>query len=150
MQFGIGVALGEPGRKCLALDMVYENWKGAEFDDEYDPHYFRDKYRSTVNWRLGIEHPLPFFNTVGRIGYLRQPSPFKGPRSDDIWASDIIVKNDRDFVTCGFSTHFDESLTMDVGYAHGFWSEKEGDRLDKDTHDRVYVSLIYRLPLQYK
>ena len=145
IQIGLGVSFGEPGRRCMALDMVYENWENAKFDNEYDPFYFRDKYRSALNWRVGLEHKLPFFNTVGRIGYLRQPATFKGPRGNDPGEPEIDVTNERDYLTLGLSKNFDESFRLDIGYAHGFWSAEEGYREDKEYHNRLYIALNYRL-----
>ena len=146
MQLGLGFSLGVPGKRCIALDVVYENWEEAEFDDEYDPYYFQEKYRSVLNWRVGIERSLPFLNAVGRIGYLRQPETFKGPRGDGSGEPNIDILNERDYLTLGFSKNFDESFRLDVGYAHGFWSLEEGAREDKENHDRLYVTINYRLP----
>jgi hypothetical protein len=138
MQIGLGFSYGKPGERCIAVDMVYENWKEAKFEDEYDPYYFNDKYRPTVNWRLGFEHKLPFVNSVARIGYIHQPSSFKGPRGNNWGDPEIEVKNDRDFVTLGLGTRLAESFSMDLGYAHGFWSEKEGEIGRASCRERVY------------
>jgi len=146
IQLGLGFSLGEPGKHCIALDVVYENWEEAEFGDEYDPYYFREKYRTVLNWRMGIEQNIPFLKTVGRIGYLRQPETFKGPRGDIIEEPTIDVLNERDFLTFGFSKNFDESFRLDVGYAHGFRSIKEGAREDKETRDKLYLTINYSLP----
>ena len=127
-----------------------KEWEEAEFDDEYDPHYFRDKYRSSLNMRIGFENKLPIFNTIGRIGYIRQPLTFKGPRENNIGDPFIDVVNGRDYLTFGLSKKFDESFSLDIAYAHGFWSVEEGNRKDKEYHNRLYLSLTYRLPEQYK
>ncbi|MFC1693781.1 OmpP1/FadL family transporter [Candidatus Latescibacterota bacterium] len=145
MQVGMGFSLGKPGKSLFALDVEYENWEKASFEDEYDPYYFSDKYRSTLNWRVGYEQKLPFFNTVGRIGYMRQPVTFKGPRGNDPGDPQIDVVNMRDYLTLGFSKQFDDGFSIDLGYAHGFWSVEEGNREDKESHDRVYVAINYRV-----
>ena len=150
MQLGFGLSMGNPRTGSLAIDLVYENWEEAKFDDEYDPHYFRDKYRSATNWRIGYERSLPFLKTVGRIGYLRQPVTFRGPRGNSFEEPYIDVVNERDYITLGFSKEFDESFVLDVGYAHGFWSQEEGNRKDKESHDRIYASVKYRLPAVFK
>jgi len=150
MQLGLGFSLGVPGSRCIALDVVYENWEEAKFDDEYDPYYFQEKYRSVLNWRVGIERNIPFLDAVGRIGYLRQPETFKGPRGNDAGEPYIDVLNERDYLTLGFSKNFDESFRLDVGYAHGFWSFEEGTREDKESHDRLYLTINYRLLKSFK
>ena len=150
MQLGMGFSLGKPGIRCFALDMVYENWEEAEFEDEYDPYYFRYKYRSSLNWKIGFEHKLPFLDTVGRLGYYRQPVTFKGPRGDDATDPEIDVTDERDYITFGLSKKFDESFQVDVAYAHGFWSADEGNRTDEEDHDRFYISLVYRLPETFR
>jgi len=149
MQLGLGVSFGQPGERCIALDMVYENWSKAEFEGENDPYYFTDKYRSSLAWRVGAEHYLPFLDAIGRIGYLRQPVNFKGPREDYEGAPEIDVKNEQDYLTLGFSKQFDESFRLDIGYAHGFWRVTEGYRQDKETHGRVYATMTYRMPVVF-
>jgi len=149
MQFGLGVAWGTPGRSLAAFDMVYENWRNAEFDNEYDPYYFSDKYRSGLEVRLGFEQRLPFVGAVGRIGYIRQPVVFKGPRGDNYDDPIIDAVNQKDFLTLGLGKELDESLRIDAAYAHGFWSQEEGARTDEESHERVYVSLTYRLPERF-
>ncbi len=150
MQIGFGVSWGTPGRNCIALDLIHENWTQAKieysWDYEQEPNYFRDKYRSVLKWRVGIEKSLPFFNTVGRIGYLRNPLVFKGPRGYENETQIISVRNERDFITLGLGKQFDESLRLDVGYAYGFWSQKESPRVDEENRSRVYVSITYRMP----
>ncbi len=149
MQLGFGISLGQPGSRCLALDMVYENWKEAE--DVDFPYYFSDKYRSSLTWRVGAEHYIPLLNIIGRVGYLRQPVNFKGPREDFYGAPGgaptIDVKNERDYVTFGIGKNFDDNFQLDIGYAHGFWRVKEGHRQDKETHNRIYASVTYRMPV---
>ena len=148
MQVGFGLSLGTPGLSSIAFDVVYENWGEAEFEDEYDPYYFQDKYRSALNWRVGMEHKLPFLPVIGRIGYMRQPVTFKGPRGYVNTEPEIIVVNERDFMTLGLSKNFNENFRLDVGYAYGFWSEEEGAREDKESHNRLYFSLNYSMPEQ--
>ena len=130
MQLGFGISLGQPGNRCLALDMVYENWKET--------------------WRVGAEHYIPLLNIIGRVGYLRQPVNFKGPREDFYGAPGIDVENERDYVTFGIGKNFDDNFQLDIGYAHGFWRVKEGYRQDKETHDRIYASVTYRVPVIWR
>lgn len=145
MQLGIGASFGQPGRQCLALDMVYDNWKEAE--DEDFPYYFRDKYRPSLSWRIGAEQHIPLLNVIARVGYLNQPVNFKGPREDYFGAPMIDVENNRDYVTFGLTKQFDDSFQVDFGYARGFWRVKEGYRQDKISRDSIYASITYRMPV---
>ncbi len=151
IQMGFGVSWGKPGISCIALDLVYDNWTQAniEYPSDYlqEPNYFRDKYRSTLNWRVGLEKKLPFFNSVGRLGYMRQPLLFKGPRGYEAGEPRISVTNERDFITVGFGKNFDRSLGMDIGYTYGLWTQEETPREDEENRSRVYVSITYRTPV---
>jgi len=148
MQIGFGVSWGTPGRNSMAFDLIYENWTQAklEYPSDYmpEPNYFRDKYRSALSWRVGVEKKLPFFNSVGRLGYMRQPLLFKGPRGYEAGEPRISVTNERDFITVGFGKNFDRSLGMDIGYTYGLWSQEETPREEEENRSRVYVSITYR------
>jgi len=149
MQMGLGLAWGTPGRSCLAFDIVYENWTQARliYPSDYisEPNHFRDKYRSALNWRIGLEKKLPFFNSVGRIGYIHNPLSFKGPRGNEDETSPIRVTDERNFITFGLGKEFDESFKMDIGYSYGIWSQEEAPREDEESRSRVYMSLTYRM-----
>ncbi len=150
MEIGIGCAWGTAGKRQLAVDMTYENWKEAEFKQEYDPHYFRDKYKATMNWRVGFEQAIPGLDVIGRIGYLHQPINFKGPRLDMAGEPEITIEDERDFITFGLGKNFDENLRFDIAYARGFSKMKEGFRIDKENSNRLYASMTYRMPMILK
>ena len=147
MQMGFGVAMGREG-DGVAVDIVYENWKQAKlrYPSNYipEPNYFRDRYRSSLSWRLGAEKKLPVADIVGRIGYFRQPLLFKGPRGYDAGAARIDVSDNRDFLTFGIGKQFDPSLRLDAAYIRGVWSQKESPRQDEETRNQVFVSMTYR------
>jgi len=149
MQLGFGMAWGRPGISNFAFDITYENWTQAKlnYPSDYvtEPNYFRDKYRPVVNWRVGLEQRLPLFGLVGRVGYMRRPLSFKGPRSYEENAPQIITENERDYLTFGIGKTFDGIMNLDVGYIHGFWSEKESARLDEEVRRKLFVSLTYRM-----
>jgi len=154
MQLGLGFSWGKPGRTNMAVDFTYENWKQAKLeypvDFTPDPGYFRDKYRSAVSWRMGLEQPLRFLGITGRIGYLRQPLVYKGPSGSDAGASQITVENDRDYITFGIGKQFDPSFRVDAALMRGLWKEEEGNRTDEESRTRVFVSMTYRLPPIFK
>jgi len=146
LQFGAGIALGQAGKRQFAADILYENWEEAEFDDEYDPYYFSNSYRSALGWRIGYEQGLPRSNAVARIGYMRQPVSFEGPRSGDPRDPAIEFDNPRDYLTLGLGVWLDDSFLVDIGYARGFMKQTEGSRVDEETHNRLSATLTYRLP----
>ncbi|MDP2984526.1 MAG: outer membrane protein transport protein [Candidatus Latescibacter sp.] len=152
MQFGLGAALGGPGKTVLAFDISYQDWTQAmlKYPSDYapDPTYFLDKYRNTATWSVGIEQPLPRLRAVVRAGYMRNPLIFKGPRGTEAGAPPISVTNERDYLTLGFGAQLDPSFGVDVGYAHGFWTEEEGPRTDKESHNNIFLSINYRSPLR--
>lgn len=147
MQLGAGISLGEPGVRSVAADVVYENWSKAEFDDEYDPYYFSDKYRSSFGWRIGGEYMLPGIGTVVRAGYIHQPLSFKGPRATGPGEPVIDVVDDRNFMTIGLSQKIDPTLRIDLGYAHSLFKTREGGRTDEETGDRFYAAINYSISL---
>jgi len=126
MQFGFGVAYGTPGVRQIAFDLVYQNWSQAKlrYPSDYapEPNYFRDKYRSSVQWRFGLEHKLPFLGLVGRAGYIRDPLTFKGPRGYEFDARSIVTTNEREYLTLGLGKRFDDSLNLDVAVVKGLWA----------------------------
>ncbi|MFC1508668.1 OmpP1/FadL family transporter [Candidatus Omnitrophota bacterium] len=149
IQLGFGLAWNPTGMSMVAFDLIYENWRQGRLDYPSDyfqePGYFRNKYRSSLSWRIGYEQRLPF-GLIGRVGYLRQPLTFKGPRGYESDLPSIVVENERDFITFGFGKQFEEALSVDVGFAYGFWSEKEEPRTDEENRTRIYVSVTYRAP----
>ncbi|MHB9030169.1 MAG: hypothetical protein ACYC9O_15490, partial [Candidatus Latescibacterota bacterium] len=150
MQIGMGIAFGRPGKTMLAFDINYENWKQGkiEYPSDYaqEPNYFLDKYRPALAWKVGIEQPLPFIGSVVRAGYMRHPLTFRGPRGYEDNAPPVVVTNERDFLTLGFGTQFDQSFGLDVGYARGFWSSDENPRTDKESRNSLFLAVTYRLP----
>lgn len=147
IQFGTGVSFGTPGSTMVMADMSYENWEQAELElptgFEEDPNYFRDRYRTVVNWSVGMEQPIAGIFMV-RAGYAHRPLPFKGPRSEG--ASEIKVDNGRDYLTLGLGMKLDESFSLDFAYAHGFWSEDEAPLTVEESRNRLAIGITYRLP----
>ncbi len=151
MQLGLGFAIGEPREKMLAFDMVYENWSQAKlkYPSDYfpEPRYFKDKYRSSLQWSAGAEKRLKFLDLTARLGYMRQPVLFKGPRDNDSYGPDVDVKDLKDFVSIGFGKEFDSSLFLDVAYVHGFWKTEEKPKTFESTRDRIYLTVSYQMPV---
>ena len=149
MQFGVGAAWTPVGKSMVAFDVIYENWKQAKlvYPSDYvqEPNYFRDKYRSSLSWRVGFEQPL-LMGLTARIGYLRQPLLFKGPRGLEAGLPEITVENERDFITVGLGKQFEGIVSVDAALSYGVWKEQEGLRSDTENRTRVYVSVTYLAP----
>jgi long-subunit fatty acid transport protein len=153
MQFGIGAAIGSYGKTVLAFDLSFEDWTQAKIKYPAafapDPTYFLDKYRKTASWSVGIEQPLPrLAGAVVRAGYMRNPLIFKGPRGSEAGSPMITVTNERDYLTLGFGAQLDPNFGIDVGYAHGFWTQEERPRTDKESHDSLFFTINYRTPIR--
>jgi long-subunit fatty acid transport protein len=146
-EIGLGLSLGTPGVQCIAADMVLQNWKDAKIVDDLDPdpYYFHDKYRNTLNWGVGVEHTLPLIHMVIRAGYRSEPLNFSGPRGETGPA--VVATKDRRFVTVGMSSDMDQLFQFDIGFAHGIWTQQEGNRKDSQTANQVNASITYHIPV---
>ncbi len=151
MKYGLGVSYGTPGERLVAFDLEYVNWTQAKlkYPSDYapEPNYFRDKYNSSLAWKVGLEHRLPFFGLSGRAGYIRDPRVFEGPRGYDYDAYEVKTTNERDFVTFGLGKRFDKSLSLDAAAVWGLWSYREGPREDEDDRFRLFLALTYHMAL---
>lgn len=150
MQFSVGFAWMPVGKSMVSFDIIYENWEQAKLDYPSDyiqePNYFRDKYRSSLSWRVGYEQPLPLMGLVGRVGYLRQPLLFKGPREIEPGFPEITVENERDFITVGLGKQFEGTLSVDAALSYGVWKEQEGPMTGMENRTRFYASVTYLAP----
>ena len=153
MQLGAGFAWGTARKSLVTLDLIYENWTQAKlkYPSSFipDPRYFKDKYKSSIQIMLGAEKHLNILNMTGRIGYMRQPVLFEGPNGYDPLDPRVKVKDMKDFVTLGVGKVLDNSLIVDVGYAHGFWKTEESPKTFETSRDRVYVNVTYRMPTDF-
>ncbi|GAG08854.1 unnamed protein product, partial [marine sediment metagenome] len=83
---------------------------------------------------------------VGRVGYLRQPLLFKGPRDIESDLPEITVENERDFITVGLGKQFEGILSIDAALSYGVWKEQEGPMTGKENRARFYISMTYLAP----
>ncbi len=101
----------------------------------------KDIFRTAVNYSVGAEYKIPMTSLLIRAGYMYKPSPFKDDPSD----------YDRKYLTGGLGIVLNENVSIDVGYAHGFWkdyNDNYGIGLSRNYHDikndRLFVSFSSR------
>jgi hypothetical protein len=101
----------------------------------------KNDLKSVVNLNLGAEYTIPDIGLRLRAGYILQPSAYQGDPS----------KYDKNYVTLGAGFLVEEAFGIDLGYAHGWWSDY-GDnygvnvsRTDQNIKtDRLILSTTYR------
>ena len=101
----------------------------------------KDLLASVINYNLGIEYTVPQIGMRLRGGFFVQPSPYQGDPSEF----------DRKYFTTGIGFLADESVGIDVAYAHGWWKDfgdnysSEVSRTFQDiTSDYIILTGIYR------
>jgi hypothetical protein len=107
----------------LAGDLEYTDWTQLEFSSsgsassDFNNHLnnlnqqVKDNFQSTLNIRAGAEVGLPGTDVTLRGGFIYLPSPYKIDSSP----------NAQKFITGGLGFLFDNSIALDLAYAHGFW-----------------------------
>ncbi|MDR3609910.1 MAG: hypothetical protein P4L27_05070 [Ignavibacteriaceae bacterium] len=68
---------------------------------------------SVINYNLGAEYTIPAVGLRVRAGYFVQPSAFKGDPSSF----------DKKFVTAGLGFLADETIDLDLAFAHGWYND---------------------------
>ncbi len=89
----------------------------------------KDQLRSVVNYNLGAEYTLPVLVIRLRAGYFVQPSAYLNDPS----------KYDRKYYTFGLGYLADNSVGIDLAFAHGSWSNY-GDNYGVDV-SRTYQDI---------
>ena len=101
----------------------------------------KDLLASVINYNLGVEYTIPQIGMRLRGGFFVQPSPYREDPSEF----------DRKYFTTGIGFLADESVGIDVAYAHGWWKDfgdnysSEVSRTFQDvTSDYIILTGIYR------
>ena len=137
-EFGGGVAIKLLERRVtLAGDVQFTDWTQTEYDplpaDDAQNNFSR-YYDTTIQVRVGAEYRIPGIETSVRLGYFRDPIPFK----------DRDIDNDRDFLTVGVGKIFDQIIKIDIAYMRGSWEQSGNSLTETQTSNRVFVSAGYR------
>ncbi|OGU74316.1 MAG: hypothetical protein A2V93_04890 [Ignavibacteria bacterium RBG_16_34_14] len=73
----------------------------------------KDDLKSVVSYNVGIEYNIAKTGLRIRGGFFVQPSPYQGDPSDF----------NRKYATAGIGFLTDETIGIDVAYAHGWWKD---------------------------
>lgn len=122
--------------------MKFENANGlSDLDVNSINQSIKNELKSVVNFNVGAEYTIPVIELRLRAGYLRQPSAYQGDPSS----------YDRNYVTGGLGYIIDQDVSIDVGYAHGWWSnyiDNYGTNVSRVnesiTDDMVILSTTFR------
>ncbi len=107
----------------LVGDLEYTDWSQLEFSSSgtfssaFNDYLLglnstiKDTLQATVNLRGGIEVALPKTDISLRAGFAYLPSAYRFESSS----------NAQKYITAGIGFLLDNSIALDLGYAHGFW-----------------------------
>ncbi len=101
----------------------------------------KDLLRAVVNFNAGLEYTIPEVGLRLRGGFIYQPSPYQGDPTE----------YDRKYFTAGIGFLADQTVGIDIGYAHGWW-KNFGDNygynvsrtLQDISTDRIMIDMTYR------
>ena len=137
-EIGVGAAVKLFNKQLiLAGDVQFTDWTQTRYDpapaDDIPKNNFEEYYATTLQVRLGAEYQVPIIATHIRLGYLRDPIPFRHTEVDT-----------HDFLTAGIGKIFEDSLKLDVTYVLGGWAQERNDVKTEHLTHRVFVSTAYR------
>ena len=137
-EIGVGTAVKLFNKQLiLAGDVQFTDWTQTRYDpapaDDISHDNFEEFYATTLQVRLGAEYQIPIIATYIRLGYLRDPIPFRYTQVDT-----------HDFLTAGVGKIFEDSLKLDVTYVLGGWAQERNDVKTEHLTHRVFVSAAYR------
>ena len=138
VEIGAGAAVKLFNKQLiLAGDVQFTDWTQTRYDpapaDDISQDNFEEFYATTLQVRLGAEYQIPIIATHIRLGYLRDPIPFRYTEVDT-----------HDFLTAGVGKIFEDSLKLDVTYVLGGWAQERNDVKTEQLTHRVFVSAAYR------
>ena len=138
VEIGAGAAVKLFNKQLiLAGDVQFTDWTQTRYDpapaDDISQDNFEEFYATTLQVRLGAEYQIPIIATHIRLGYLRDPIPFRYTEVDT-----------HDFLTAGVGKIFEDSLKLDVTYVLGGWAQERNDVKTEHLTHRVFVSAAYR------
>ena len=137
-EIGIGAAVKLFNKQLiLAGDVQFTDWTQTRYDpapaDDIPKNNFEEYYATTLQVRLGAEYQIPIIATHIRLGYFRDPIPFRH-----------IEVDTHDFLTAGIGKIFEDSLKLDVTYVLGGWAQQRYEIKTEHLTHRVFVSTAYR------
>lgn len=101
----------------------------------------KEQLGSVLNYNFGLEYTLPKIGLRFRAGFLTKPSAYKDDPSEF----------NRKYFTAGFGFLAQETIGIDVGYAHGWWKDfgdNYGSNVSRTfqdvTLDKIILTATYR------
>jgi long-subunit fatty acid transport protein len=101
----------------------------------------KDQLTAVINYNLGLEYTIPTVGLRLRGGFIMQPSAYKDDPSEF----------NRKYLTAGIGFLTDETIGIDLGYAHGWWNDigdNYGSNVSRTsqevTTDKVIITATYR------
>lgn len=135
----------------IAFSARYRDWSQIQYavsGDDFNSNDYNDliyentilkqNYEATIDYHLGAELKLPFFNTTIRSGYAVRPEPYL-----------LSDNEDRYQYTGGIGYQVDRDLTLDITYQHSNWKTTSWSSYTPETSsekiaiDNLVVGLTY-------
>ncbi len=100
-----------------------------------------DLFRTTLNFNVGAEIKVPILPLRGRVGFIYNQSPYL----------DDPAKFDKKYFTLGAGIILGSKVSLDIGYAHGWW-QNYGDNYSSEVSrtfqdisvDKIIMSISSR------
>jgi long-subunit fatty acid transport protein len=122
-----GLILSAQGTLMDYSQMKFEDISGLGTTNVEDINTnIKDQLAAVFNYNFGFEYTFPRIGVRLRGGYMVQPSPYKGDPTE----------YDHKYVTGGMGFLVDETMGLDLAFAHGWWKDF-GDNYDSDV-SRTY------------
>lgn len=135
----------------LSAEGTLIDYSQTEFDGEGDGlsvqyiadrnKEIKDQLTAVVNYNLGLEYTIPTAGIRVRGGFIMQPSAYKEDASEF----------NKKYFTAGIGFLTDETIGIDLGYAHGWWNDigdNYGSNVSRTSQevitDKVIISATYR------
>ena len=148
-EFGAGFSVNLKGfilsAEGTAIDfsqLKFDNPDGLSSQDVASINKdIKDQLGAVLNYNVGVEYTVPTVGLRLRTGFFVQPSPYKGDPSS----------YNRKFFTAGIGFLAQETLGLDLAWAHGWW-KTIGDNYGTDVsrtfqdikYDKIMLTATYR------
>lgn len=150
-EFGAGTSIAVKSF-LLGGDVSYIGWKETRYKrlPEAGPRVedFPSRYKNTLRYHAGGELWVPGITLTLRGGFYHDPLPFVGPRGpgdpDPDLNPEIVITEDRNFITLGAGILLERVLQFDVAWVRGTSKQVEGTLTEKRTTTRLFASMGYK------
>ena len=137
----------------MAGSLHFAEWEQSEYDGQDDSRLrahtsFEKQYRNSTRYHLGVEWQVPTVALDLRAGFYSDPLPFVGPRDPDrlpdpLTNPEIVIEQDRRFITLGAGLRVDEVVQVDMAWVRGSFEQIEGALREENSINRLFASVGY-------